>query len=269
MLKKFFGSNDEEKNLQPGEEELIGTRFFGEEDFDDVPTWIQQQIDKIDAKGLGDSPEDLTYELVGKTFIYRLVFDGPNGEILGIYRKLKDKSTPPKKVAAKKSLQWEVIGKTYGGMGDLSKVPAWVRKEMRKIPGGSSCAGQAFGFKGKRYIYRVEFWEHGGPTMIVGRKLRTTHFKKPKGDTSPPSWSEIGQAGKGAISSAGQSPYQGSIPKWVFGEIQKYPRHFDVFYHANGKRYKYGWVWAHHGQGTEFVIVWRKPRKWYWKKINS
>ena len=36
MLKKLFGLEDEKK-LQPGEWETIGTRFFGEEDFGNVP----------------------------------------------------------------------------------------------------------------------------------------------------------------------------------------------------------------------------------------
>ena len=55
MLKKLFGLEDEKK-LQPGEWETIGTRFFGEEDFDNVPQWIQKRIQRIDIEGLGDSP---------------------------------------------------------------------------------------------------------------------------------------------------------------------------------------------------------------------
>ena len=194
MLKKLFGSEDDGK-LQPGDEELIGTSIFGDDDFENVPDWIQKQIHKIRSKGLGDSPEELTHELVGKTFIYRLDFDGPSGEILGVYRRLKDK--------AKKQ-----------------------------------------------------------------------HTKKVK--LSQPPWKEIGQTHKSEIFDVvhyGHSPYTvGPIPKWLFrrvGNHSKYPLKFDVFYYANGKRYKYRWVWAHQGQGTEFVIVWRKPRTWYWKTLNG
>ena len=43
MLQKLFGLLDDGK-LQPGEEELIGTTFFGEEDVEDVPSWLQEQI---------------------------------------------------------------------------------------------------------------------------------------------------------------------------------------------------------------------------------
>lgn len=41
MLQKLFGSLEDEGKLQPGEEELIGTRIFGDEDFENVPYWIQ------------------------------------------------------------------------------------------------------------------------------------------------------------------------------------------------------------------------------------
>ena len=192
MLKNLFGSEDEGK-LQPGEEELIGTSIFGDDDFENVPDWIQKQIHKIRSKGLGDSPEELTHELVGKTFIYRLDFDGPSGEILGVYRRIRDKK---KKHNTKKA------------------------------------------------------------TLPL------------------PPWKKIGQASKSEIFDVvhyGHSP-DTAIPKWIFkriGNHSKYPLKFDVFYHSNGKRYKYIWVWTHHGQGTESVIVLRRPRTWYWKKLNS
>ena len=40
-------------------------------------------------KGWAISPQELTFELAGRTFIYRLDFDGPDGDILGVYRILK------------------------------------------------------------------------------------------------------------------------------------------------------------------------------------
>lgn len=39
MLKKLFGPEDGGK-LKPEEWELIGTRFFGEEDFENVSPWV-------------------------------------------------------------------------------------------------------------------------------------------------------------------------------------------------------------------------------------
>ena len=66
MLKKLFGLLEDEKKLQPGEWETIGTRFFGEEDFDNVPHWIQKRIRRIDIEGLGESPQELTFEITGE-----------------------------------------------------------------------------------------------------------------------------------------------------------------------------------------------------------
>ena len=187
MLKDLFGSKDDGK-LQPGEEGLIGTRFFDEEDFDNVPSWVQEQIHELCNKGLGDSPEDLTHELVGKTFIYRLEFDGPNGEIIGVYRKLKGNSTSNKKSSLKKSLsspQWEVIGrKSYGGTS-LIKVPDWIlqridyiNKHGAKHSHSSSLVSQIHLLKGKRYRYKLEFDDD---SVIVFRKPRTWYWKKING----------------------------------------------------------------------------------------
>ena len=179
MLQKLFQellSSEQEKRLQYGEEQLIGTRFFGEEDFDDVPAWVQQQIRKIGGKRLGDAPEDLTHELNGRTFIYRLDFDGPDGEILGVYRRLRYKPAPSKKQApakkpakAKKRMppaQWEPVPDR--------RVPAWVRRTIDNIhkhdtlsyrrtigPYGSISREvypkQTCEINGRRYRYRLEF----------------------------------------------------------------------------------------------------------------
>ena len=182
MLKYLFGSKDEGK-LQPGEEELIGTRFFGEEDFEDVPPWIQWQIKKIDAKGLGDSPEELTHELVGKTFIYRLDFDGPNGEILGVYRKLKDNKSKPLSSKPSKP-QWKLLGKGGRDNDGSERIygPPWIKKFIRNIidnSGGSPGDG-VYHLKGKRYRYKViiEYLGHGGWRADTYRRQRTWYWKK-------------------------------------------------------------------------------------------
>ena len=187
MLKKLFGSDDEGK-LQLGKEELIGTRLFDEEDFGNVPHWVQEQIHKICNKGLGESPEELTHELVGRTFIYRLDFDGPNGEIIGVYRKLKGNSASTNKTALKKSHsspQWEVIGrKSYGGTS-LIKVPKWVLQQIdyihkhgAKHSHSSSLVSQTHLLKGNRYRYKLEFDDD---TVVVSRKPRTWYWKKLNG----------------------------------------------------------------------------------------
>ncbi len=181
MLQKLFGSEDDGK-LKPGEEELIGTRFFDEEDFYKVPHWVQDQIHKICNKGLGESPEELTHELVGKNFIYRLEFDGPSGEILGVYRILKGKAAPSKKTASHP--QWEVIGRKNYGEVSFNKVPAWVQKQITHIykhGPGSSLGELTYQLKGKRYRYKLEFAGQGGPILVVSRKPRTWYWKKLNG----------------------------------------------------------------------------------------
>ena len=193
MLKKLFGSEDDGK-LQPGDEELIGTSIFGDDDFENVPDWIQKQIHKIRNKGLGDSPEELTHELVGKTFIYRLDFDGPNGEILGVYRTLKgkefgkqSKAKQGKTKSPKPNAQynWQLLGSRFEpNMGEVSyknwdKVPIWVQKEIQKIQILSSIIPSVYRLKGRRYRYKVNFYRQQGHwTTVVYRKMRMRYWKK-------------------------------------------------------------------------------------------
>lgn len=132
LPKGSFKSNQGQV-LKPGEWEIIETRFFEEEDFEDVPNWVQAQIHKICNRGLGETPEELTHEINGRTFIYRLDFDGPKGEILGVSRKLRDKSNVEGKSKNNRSIQqpqWEVIGRKSLGKSNMSKVPVWVQKRI-------------------------------------------------------------------------------------------------------------------------------------------
>ena len=185
MLKKLFGLDDEKK-LQPGEWETIGTRFFGEEDFYNVPDWVQKQIRRIYDKGLGASPEDLTFELTGKTFIYRMDFDGPDGDILGVYRILK----PPQAEKSKKSHApptWRLIGKSItGGFGftdsvHFSRVPSWVQNKIVEFKSGT-VVESAYRLKGERFRYKVVFDYKGQGVLVteVYRRPRTWYWKKVK-----------------------------------------------------------------------------------------
>ena len=186
MLKKLFDLLEDEKKLQPGEWETIGTRFFGEEDFDNVPRWIQKRIRRIDIEGLGDSPQELTFEITGRTFIYRLDFDGPDGDILGIYRILK----PPQAKRAKKSLSppaWRLIGKSItGGFGftdsyHFSHVPNWVQKKIVEFKSGT-VTESVYRLKGRKFRYKVVFDYKGQGVLVteVYRRPRTWFWKKLK-----------------------------------------------------------------------------------------
>ena len=186
MLKKLFGLEDEKK-LQPGEWEIIGTRFFGEEDFDNVPQWIRKRIHRIDIEGLGDSPQELTFEFTGKTFIYRLDFDGSDGDILGVYRILKP---PQAKKPAKKSIPppaWRLIGKSItGGFGftdsvHFSRVPPWVQKKIVEFKSGT-VVESVYRLKGRKFRYKVVFDYKGQGVLVteVYRRPRTWFWKKLK-----------------------------------------------------------------------------------------
>ena len=136
--------------MQPGEWELIGTRVFGEDDFEDVPPWVRKQIGRICAKGLGATPDELTHFLKGRTFLYRLDFDGQDGDILGVYRTLRSGLSSSKAkqspwgdklaaVAASKPKPqenphtWVLIERKNYGATDFSKVPKWVQERISYI----------------------------------------------------------------------------------------------------------------------------------------
>ena len=187
MLKKLFGLLEDEKKLQPGEWETIGTRFFGEEDFDNVPHWIQKRIRRIDIEGLGESPQELTFEITGRTFIYRLDFDGPDGDILGVYRILK---SPQAKEPGKKSIPppaWRLIGKSItGGFGfndsvHFSRVPPWVQEKIVEFKSGT-VVKSVYRLKGRKFRYKIVFDYKGQGVLVteVYRRPRTWFWKKLK-----------------------------------------------------------------------------------------
>ena len=187
VLGNLFSSKQDQKS-QTDEWEVIGTRFYGEEDFENVPPWIQKQVQNLCAKGLGNTPKDLTHEFRGKTFLYRLDFDGPDGDILGVYRKLKDESAPIQKSATQKEIpspSWEIIGRSVNSVTTgFDRVPDWIQRKIayiRKNGPGSSLGGQTYRIKGKRYRYKLQFAGQGGVILVVSRKPRTWYWKKLNG----------------------------------------------------------------------------------------
>lgn len=186
MLGNLFSSNQDQKP-QADEWEVIGTRFYGEEDFENVPPWIQKQVQNLYAKGLGNTPGDLTHEFRGKTFLYRLDFDGPDGDILGVYRKLRDESAPIQKSVTQKKTSapsWEIIGGSNYVTTEFDNVPDWIQRKIayiRKNGPGSSLGGQTYRIKGKRYRYKLQFGGQGGVILVVSRKPRTWYWKELNG----------------------------------------------------------------------------------------
>ena len=138
-------------------------------------------------KGSADSPQELTFESTGRTFIYRLDFDGPDGDILGVYRILKP---PQAKKPEKKSIPpptWRLIGKSItGGFGftdsyHFSHVPNWVQNKIVKFKSGT-VTESVYRLKGRKFRYKVVFDYKGQGVLVteVYRRPRTWFWKKLK-----------------------------------------------------------------------------------------
>ena len=74
--------------------ELIGTKAYGEVDFERVPPWVQKQIARIYRDGTSSLGLH-TYELKGKTYRYKLAFAGQGGPLLNVYRRKRRKASLP------------------------------------------------------------------------------------------------------------------------------------------------------------------------------
>lgn len=268
MLKNLLGSKDDKK-LQPDDWELIGTRFFGEEDFEDVSPWVQQQIKQICEKGLGETPEELTHHFEGKVFAYRLDFDGLNGEILGVYRRQKSTLSQPNKSKS----ATPTTGPIYR-FHRPEKWSDWVHDNVanirkKPVPAGADNTVVHY-LKGTHYRYKLDFpvvknW--GKPSLgtpIIYRKQRTWYWKKSQ---SSPQWQYIGMCyyPHGELTSL-------PIPKWVRKQIKHlYEKNngYSRTYLLKGKRYRYRLEFKTYSHANHELYVYKIPRRWYWKKLNK
>ena len=125
--------------------------------------------------------------------------------------------------------------------------------------------------KGTHYRYKLEFpvvrkWlTRSLGTPKVYRRPRTWYWKsKPKWYWEPnPQWEVIGRTNYGKSD-------LNRVPKWVLKEINKIPGGSSLggqTHRFNGKRYRYRVEFG--GQGGPIMIVARKPRTWYWKKVTG
>ncbi|MCY4653339.1 MAG: hypothetical protein OXC95_09270 [Dehalococcoidia bacterium] len=136
---------------------------------------------------MGDSPQELTFEITGRTFIYRLDYDGPDGDILGVYRILK----PPQATKPGKKpippLAWRLIGKSVtGGFGftdsvHFSRVPNWVQDKIEEFKSGT-VVESVYPLNGRKFRYVIVFDYKGQGVLVteVYRRPRTWFWKKLK-----------------------------------------------------------------------------------------
>ena len=195
LLTFFLGSNGRNQ-LQPGEWELVGTRILGDEDFEDVPPWVRKEIDRICAKGLGTTPDELTHFRRGKTFLYRLDFDGQGGDIVESIvpekrthvcrmprnpwgNELAAAATPrPRYTGTRIPGRWSGRAATANQTSVRYRLGYGRRSATYQHGPGSSLGGLTYYLKGKRYRYKLVFAGQGGPIVNVYRKPRTWWWKK-------------------------------------------------------------------------------------------
>lgn len=268
MLKKLLGSEDDKKR-QADEWELIGTRFFDEEDFVDVSPWVQQQIKQICDKGLGDSPEELTHHFEGKVFAYRLDFDGPNGEILGVYRRQKSTLSQPNISKTKKSAT-PMKGPIYK-FHRPEKWSDWVKDNVanirkKPVPDGADNTVVHY-LKGTHYRYKLDFpvvksWgKLSLGTPVVYRRPRTWYWRKSQSSSQ---WQFVGMC------NPNREIKNLSVPKWVRKQIKHlYEKNNSRTYLLKGKRYRYRLEFKTYSHANHELYVYKKPRTWYWKKLNG
>ena len=147
------------------------------------------------------------------------------------------------------------------------KWSTWVRdniEEIRKNPVPEEADKIVVHYlKGTHYRYKLDFpvvrnWlKRSLGIPRVYRKPRTWYWE------SKPQWEVIGRTnyGKNDLN---------KVPKWVLKEIHKIPGGSSLggrTYRFKGKRYRYRVEFW--GTGGPVMIVARKPRTWYWKKLNS
>ena len=178
MLKQIISAFTPAKKPAP-DWELIGDRFFGEEDFSPaVSDWLRQQITAIEDKGLGENPDELTHYITGKTFRYKIIYDDSNANIMGIYRILRSATSD----SAKPAVQHKPFPKPQ--WKEISGVPQWVMNQLKvqDVHPTKPHSIIVTHMKGKRYCYKGYklYFGHGQYQTRVWRKPRIWYWKKLK-----------------------------------------------------------------------------------------
>ena len=122
---------------------------------------------------------------------------------------------------------------------------------------------------GTHYRYKLEFpvvrnWlSRSLGTPKVYRKPRAWYWK------SKPQWKLLGEGGDD-----GMGTFRIYGPPWVKAYVSNVIKNSggspsDGVYHLKGKRYRYKVVIEYLGHGGWRTDTYRRPRTWYWKKLNA
>ena len=97
LLEGRLANSSRHRQLAPNDKrprwELIGTKAYGDVDFERVPSWVQKQIAQLYRNGTSSLGLQ-TFELKGKTYRYRLAFAGQGGPFLNVYRRRRLQAVP-------------------------------------------------------------------------------------------------------------------------------------------------------------------------------
>ena len=175
------------------------------------------------------------------------------------------------------SNDWELIGTRINGDEDYDFVSDWLRSRISAIEKqglGDDPNDLTRYVNGKTFQYMLVFGNSDGDPLGIYRTLKNSKVaNKSIKKTGKPRWQLIGDhASEGG-------PHTGSlanVPKWVLKYLYKHEQG-DVFmseeiirvHYLKGKRFRYKGYHINAGHGHHATRVWRKPRRWYWKKLNS
>lgn len=177
--------SERKPDAAPGDEwELIGTRVYGEEDYDMVSDWLRSEISDVEKRGLS-GVDGLTRYINGRTFQYMLVFADVRGDILGVYRTPKNSRAANKDAFKSKPKlpdkpSWHLIGSYsatssgWANTGSLDNVPKWVLDRTN----GGQYNGE---LRGSRFRYKVRCEVRGDcRTIKVWKKPRMRYWNELK-----------------------------------------------------------------------------------------
>lgn len=106
------------------------------------------------------------------------------------------------------------------------------------------------------------------------RKLKNDASKPLPSKSSKSSKPQYKLLGKGGGGGDGLGTWHIYGPPWVKAYVSNVLKHSsgsdaDGVYYLKGKRYRYKAIIEYLGDGGWRVDTYRRPRTWYWKKLNS
>ena len=172
--------------------------------------------------------------------------------------------------------EWELIGTRVNGEEDYGLVSDWLRSKISDVEKrglGDDPDALTQYVTGRTFQYMLVFSDSDGYILGIYRTLKTSKAvnknavkvkPKPK-NLAKPRWQLIATYTTSGMAAHGSLD---NVPKWVLGYLKKHPSNVC---RLRGKRFRYKGYCHYSGQshGDIAIKVWKKPRMWYWKKLNE